>query len=306
MAVTTTALGTNSWQLDYTSGTTVTQLSEAINAVMLLGGWTVYDASAGTNAVCYRAPNKDGTTFKYAVIDYNTAGVLLVKCYESWNASTHVGTNLAYNSNVATYAGKYSTSAAGQVFAFITPRWAAFATRDPATAQLNNHASWQGLFGLFEIARDNPEDTPEAGYPPVVWMNTNMMYANSSHNCCGFMPRTRSGATAATALTEVACILGKTRSGSSIKMGQFMPTGVNPWNAKDWALTAYLHEPSNVIRGRIYGLKFFTQSKNLFMDKAEVSVDSDFFYNVSGAAHDHFVIINGSYGSAAGRILIPS
>ena len=306
MAVTTTALGSNSWQMDYTAGTTLAQIKAAVEAVMLLGGWTVYDANAGTNAICYRALNKDGASYKYVVLDYNTANVFLVKCYESWNASTHVGTNLAYNSDSSTYAGKYSLTAAGQIFAFINPRWAAFVTRDPATAQLNSNTAWQGLFGVFEVARDNPEDTAAAGYPPVVWMNTNMMYSSPSQNCCGYMPRTRSGATTSNAVVEVACILGKTRSAASIKIASFIPTSVNVWNNKDWALTTYLHEPSNVIRGRIYGLKLFTQGKNLFMDKAGVSVDADFFYNVGGSSADHFVIINGTYGSAAGRVLIPS
>ena len=305
MSVNTTAIGSNSWQLDYTAGTTLAQIRAAVDEVMILGGWEVFDASVNSGAACYRALNKDGLSYKYAVLEF-AANTFVVKCYESWNASTHAGTNLAYNSDSTTYQGKYSLTAAGQIFAFIHPRWAAFVTRDPANALLNYNSSWQGLFGVFEIARDNPEDTAAAGYPPVVWMNTNMMYSSPSQNCCGYMPRTRNGSTTTNAQIEVSCILGKTRSPSSIKIQSFIPSSTNVWNGKDWALTLYAHEPGNVIRGRIYGLKVFTQSKNLFMDKAAVSVDDDFFYNVSGAAADHFVIINGQYGSASGRILIPS
>ena len=311
MAVTTTQIGTNSWQLDYTTGTTQTQLATAIDAAITAGGWTVHDDSAidAGMGVCYTAPNVDTESAKYAVLDY-TGGALMIKLYETWNATTHTGTNLTTCSDQLVYAGKYVTTSPGQVFIFANPRWLALATRDPASGQLNNNPAWQGLHGVFEVARDNPEDTAAAGYPPVVWLHSHFLFSNptapSTLSACAMMPRTRSGATGNTALVELGTLLGKPRSAFSIKTQAFVPTTTNTWNSKDWSLTLYASEPSQVVRGRLFGLKVFTYNKCLFMDKASVVVDDDYFYNSSGVAEDHFVIICGSYGSAQGRVLIPA
>lgn len=61
-------------------------------------GWSVYDATAGTNKQVLRAPcNDDPTQYKYAVVDYNNSGYIALNVVESWNNSTHVGTNYAYS-----------------------------------------------------------------------------------------------------------------------------------------------------------------------------------------------------------------
>lgn len=311
MAVTTTKLGVNSWEFDYTTGTTAAEITAALDAVIVgelnNTGWTIHD-NVSDVVKCYKALNQDGETFKYVVLDLATANVLLIKHYETWDELTHTGTNMAHMSDNVLYAGKYTITGPGQIFLYISEMWFAVATRDPATGQLNNNNAWQGIFGVFEIARDNPEDTAEAGYPPTVWMNTNMMFTNptTSVKCCGFMPRTRSGAVGAAAMVEVSTILGRTRSDTIVKLGNFIPTATNIWNNKDWALTLYVIEPGFVARGRVYGLKGFTTSKNLFMDKASVVVDADYFYNIAGESKDHFIVVNGAYGTAPGRVLIPS
>jgi len=312
MSVTTTQIGTNSWQLDYTTGTTQADIKTAVEGAITSGGWEVYDAIAiaGNMGVCYKAPNADGASFKYVVVDY-TGGNIIIKLYETWNSTLHTGSNLATCSDqAATYGGKYTLTAPGQIFIFANPRWLAMTTRDPATGQLNTNTTWQGLFGAFEVARDNPEDTAIAGYPPVIWLHSHFLFLNptmpSALNCCATMSRTRNGAVGTAALVELGTLLGKPRSASSIKTQAFVPAVTNIWNSKDWSLTLYASEPANVIRGRVFGLKAFTYNKNLFMDKASVSVDSDFFYNSSGTASDHFVVISGAYGSADGRVLIPA
>lgn len=311
MSVTSTPIGTNSFQLDYTSGTTQAQIRDAVEAAVTANGWEVFDSAAVASGmgVCYTAQNADGASQKYVVIDY-TGNAILIKLYESWNATNHTGTNLTTGSDQTIYGGKYVTNAPGQIFVFVSPRWLAMVTRDPATGQLNNNSSWQGLFGAFEIARDNPEDNAAAGYPPVLWLNSHFLFLNptapSALSSCAFMPRTRSGAVGTAALVEFSTLLGKTRSANNVKMQAFVPTSTNLWNSKDWSLTLYAHEPSQVVRGRVYGLKAFTYNKNLFMDKASVSVDSDYFFNSSGDPTDHFVCISGAYGSAAGRVLIPA
>lgn len=311
MSVTSTQIGTNSFQLDYTTGTTLAEIRTAVEAAVTANGWTVFDAAAisGGMGVCYSAPNADGASQKYVVIDY-TGGTIVIKLYESWNATTHLGTNLATGSDLPIYGGKYSLTAPGQIFIYVSARWMAMVTRDPATGQLNNNTAWQGAFGVFEVARDNPEDTAAAGYPPVIWLNTHFLFLNptapSALSCCAFMSRTRNGSVGVAALVELGTLLGKPRSAQSVKTQAFVPTTTNLWNSKDWSLTLYASEPGGVVRGRVYGLKAFTYNKNLFMDKAAVAVDADYFFNSSGESKDHFVIISGTYGSAAGRTLIPA
>ena len=53
-----------------------------------------------TTAKVYRAVNAGGSTYKYMRLEA-TSAYLDVKHYESWNATTHVGTNLA--AGVTTY-----------------------------------------------------------------------------------------------------------------------------------------------------------------------------------------------------------
>ncbi len=58
-----------------------------------VAGWSVHDAAGGTNRQVLSAPNSDTGT-KYAVLDTNTSGFFIMHTAESWNAGTHVGTNV--------------------------------------------------------------------------------------------------------------------------------------------------------------------------------------------------------------------
>ncbi len=310
MGISTTALGTNSFQIDYTTGTTQADLLTAIkNAITNSGandrGWEAYDLAAGSNAIAFRALNKDGVTYKYVVVDINTTSVLLLKTYETWDSSAHTGTNLCYNSDSATYGAKYITTGPGQLFVFVNARWLAMLSRDVVSGQLNYNSSYQGLIGCFEVARDNAEDTAAANYPPFFWTNTSNFFM-TAFACCGFSPRTRDGSTGANAKIEIATILGKT-VGTTTKAQSFVPSTTNVWNAKDWGLTLYVHEPSNSVRGRAFGLKLFTMTKLLLLDKSTIKVNSDYIYSVSGTDADHHVIVCSTTATAKdGRVLIPA
>lgn len=73
-------------------------------------GWVMHDAAAGTNKVVLKATNVDATT-KYAVIDTNSAGYLVIHAAEAWNETTHTGTNVTTIGN--TYQQRYSTTLVG-------------------------------------------------------------------------------------------------------------------------------------------------------------------------------------------------
>lgn len=142
-------------------------------------GWSVFDAAAATNAQVLRALNGDGTTYKYMFFQL-TATTLDVRCYESWNATTHTGTNLAagYGTSSA-----FSTASGGTVFLF-------------ASVQYVHFLGWTGgtfgqTFSVMERTRASAWDTPANGVIPVIfaygWLygpsynnNANMAGTNGS------------------------------------------------------------------------------------------------------------------------------
>lgn len=127
-------------------------------------GWTLHDAAAGPNAQCIKAPLADDPeTFKYVVIDTNTAGYVLTKVYEAWNATTHVGTNPAFNSDVVGYAQRISTTVAGFIHIFSTARFLLLASRYSGLWGSSTNA---GPSGCFERTRQCAWDTVTAGWPP--------------------------------------------------------------------------------------------------------------------------------------------
>lgn len=303
MSIVNTPMGPNSFQFDYSTGTTVAEIFTALEAEIINGhGWELHDGAAGINQRCYKALNKDGVTYKYVVLDLNTASVLKLVVYETWNATAHTGTNKANTSDTAAKAGAVTAAQPGQIFLFINPRWLAMTTRNPFNGVLNSDPTAQGIFGCFEFTRDNSEDTGAAGVPCFMFMNTSSMYYGDG---CAWSPRFKNGAVTTAAKLELSTILGKTRD-AAYKFNDFMPTTKNPWNNKDWALTLYVHEPAFVMRGRVFGLKATTQNAYLILDRIISKCDEDYMYDDAGTDKEHHIIHSSSATAVqAGRVIIP-
>lgn len=317
MAIINTVLGQNSFQFDYSTGTSVTEIFVALNAEIVNGhGWEVYDAQAGANKVCYRAKNKDDVTYKYVVLDLNTEGSLELYGYEAWDNVTHTGTNLvempAYSGYPKLTFGAITTTQPGQLYLFINPRWLGLVTRNPFDGSLNQ--GFRGIFGCFEFSRDNAEDTGAAGLPCFCMLNTASMFSPVFTHCAN-SPRLKNGAVGTNAKLEMATILGKTDAG--YKFTDFIPTSKNPWNNKDWALTVYVHEPNFCVRGRLYGLKISTLNAYLILDRIIAKCDTDYLYEAEGQDTEHHIVHctsanAGQIGSghnnlsiSVGRVIIP-
>lgn len=147
--------------------------TEIISTVV--AGWTVHDASAGTNAKALKALNLDGSTYKYCVIGMDTANKLFCKVYESWNATAHTGGNLAYLSDAIfekidlTNGGVLyiSTSARGIVIhSLVAGVW-------------GEVTYGYAPIGILERSRAAPWDTVANGYPPYV--SFNLYFLGSSY-----------------------------------------------------------------------------------------------------------------------------
>lgn len=317
MTTATTNLGPNSWVVSFSMGSTIAEIMTAVTAVLTGAsgaGWEVYDATAGTNTVCYRAPNEDGLTYKYMVLNYNTSGWMLIQHYESWNSSTHVGTNVCPRSTDTTIGYQQAlvpSTDKGLIYIFANQRYASFIIRQYTTAVLGNTITC-GITGCFEFNRDNPDDTVEAGYPVSCFLNTGIVGENAvATNETISIPRTRLGSTGTAQYGEISTVFGKTLYTTPWVMKNMIPTAVSLFSNKDWAISMYVQDGTPAapsVRGRIFGLKVFTQNKLNFMDKIQVPCDANLNYDPNGSLTDHYVIPGGKQGAGlyTVRFLIPA
>lgn len=152
---------------------------DQVNSVLVTtvaAGWTLHDASAGTNAKCVKAAlADDANTFKYLVVDTNTTGYILFKVYEAWNASTHAGTNLSYLSDSTSYSQRISTSSF-QLYLSASARHAVGFSDIGVGASNKGSASGNRFTGVMERTRQMAWDTVAAGYPPYasIYDSTNL------------------------------------------------------------------------------------------------------------------------------------
>jgi hypothetical protein len=188
-------------RLDYQAGTPVANLLADIVAVLTgttdkatlsasiiqntsyivaddAAGWSVYDASAGTNKKALSAPNLDGTT-KYITIDCNTAGYVLIGVYESWNASTHTGTNPTWGTNDTSVCPTVNLGAGCALFIR--------AHNSLCIEGYNGAAFNQRNFFVGERDRVEAWDTVAAGYPVVIAGTGSMstLYSPRTKNTVG-------------------------------------------------------------------------------------------------------------------------
>lgn len=130
-------------------------------------GWTVHDASAGTNAQVLKAlVAGSASQYKYLKIDTNSAGYIKLSGYETWSATAHTGTNLCYNSDSTSYCQRLNVAAGGRL-----------------DIRANVHCCWAFSFqggaygssagtspsGILERTRLSPWDTADNGYPPFMF-----------------------------------------------------------------------------------------------------------------------------------------
>jgi len=184
--------GDRSRRISVTSGSALADVIAAIETILTTapGGWSIHDASAGTNAKCYKSLQKDGTSYTYMVLDWNTTistGVagLIVRLYEDWNATTHAGTNKAVNTvnRANTAISEYlmgqklphGEADPWQLDVHCLPGGAAFfASREVAQVSANAAYSGSPTYGgvtfIGECLRENANTLPP-GVPCAIWAN---------------------------------------------------------------------------------------------------------------------------------------
>ena len=197
-----------------TGVTTPASLSAACNKAQTTitnavssSNWTLHDAAAGVNAMCFKSViSDDATISKYLVIDMNTSGYILTKVYDSWSATTHLPglnalgltTNLHYWSDSTSYCQRWPvTGTAPNLTASLTGRLdiscspyhvLLFSFQNSAYGSATN----LGPCGIMERTRRSPWDTIAMGrtmnYRPVVWGNLGLFATASTTFTANILP----------------------------------------------------------------------------------------------------------------------
>jgi hypothetical protein len=327
-----TPLGPNSFKFDFDSSATVADMITAMDTEIINNhGWTKYDTLdilATDAAIVYRALNLDGT-YKYVKLRLSSDGTLVpsgwygiqIAVYQDWNATTHVGTNVCYRSDVKY--GKAPIGFNGQIYLFINDRWFACAARRldiASSAGLNYttsaaHAAettvsinpMGGIFGCFEITRDQPEDaaSPSVDVPAFCYTHVNMISDSSagyssqytggwfySSYCCGSLPKLKSGEVGAAATMGMNTLWTPVTGASSYNsLGPFYMDAKSSFSDEYLVTVINAYEKDIVLKGRILGIKAYSKYTNTaFLDIVPIKVDSNYLPSSSGTLTDHLII----------------
>lgn len=163
--------------------TSCDKVNTVINTSSNSAGWTIHDNSAGTNAICLKAPISDNETqFKYVVIDTNSTGYIYTKVYETWDSGTHTGTNICYGSNTSSYAQRISTSTAGRLeFSTSNRKLLLFSYQ----SNVYGCSSGNSFSGCLERTRLSPWDIIANGFPPFGFLTGTTLYLPRRVNLTG-------------------------------------------------------------------------------------------------------------------------
>lgn len=320
MTISQTVLGPNTSSFTFTADETTTTIMAAIDSYVTGQGWTVYDNAApqgiaGTSPVgrIYTALQDGSTaTYKYVGIAINTTS-MQIKIYESWNASTHAGTNEGtyYNNGnglsiAPTLSLTVGTAGAGYVL-FANAKWLGVRTVSAAGA-------YSHFMGAFEIRKDYGEADSTVGNIFMTSLTALTTPATSAgylglYGCCHLVSDSTKVGSAASTYTNISTPFGAPfYNSASNSVGNMLPTsttnGATTMTAIEMA-NAISSNQVKLARGRILGIKLAYGSTNWNdMDSCSLKCDSDFFESGSGNV-TNFTIINPAQATYV-RYLIPA
>lgn len=283
MSVTTTSLGSYSTQITLSNETSSTNFITALDAAIVAGGWTQYDVFANGTQRVYRCLNKDAVTYKYIhfFIDIAT-WKLSTSCFETWNATTHVGTNETITFSRVAYSG-YSLYGS-DILLMVSNRWCIIQTFIRGEV-----SPWSGV---IEIQRESAEDTAAAGYPCFAWVGSSTILTNNPSSAIFQMvsfPRSRGNLTGlnavATGLQTPYVRLGG--SASSSQLNNYVAYSYDTTKRIVHSLRPAIGNTE--IHGRISGLKAMYNVGSPY-STLNINVDSDFNCSSTGPSTPHWVL----------------
>ncbi|HIJ84110.1 MAG TPA: hypothetical protein HPQ00_07880 [Magnetococcales bacterium] len=150
-------------------------------------GWTVHDAAPGGDYQVLKAPWADNQGYKYAKVGslYDSSSSSYINIcigYESWDASTHTGSEMVYLSNMGLYAQRFNPNGPGTLYLFSSSRFMMLLGMT-ASGSVGG-STYQGPSGLFEHTRCMSWCTAARNVGPWGW--TNLAWTGSYDT--GFCP----------------------------------------------------------------------------------------------------------------------
>lgn len=179
-----------------------------------VAGWTMHDAAASASSIYLKAPAYDSPSlFNYVGIDGSAANTLEVRCAESWNAVTHVGTNVC-NQGASSVCSRISLAAGGVLYISASSNRVVMLSIVSGSFGSSTGNSWQGA--LCRTRGDTPGDTIAAAYPNIGLFTPLGGLSGSSD--WGKTPRVKDMATGNDA-TQATCWLTTFNKGSGAAFG---------------------------------------------------------------------------------------
>ncbi len=187
---------------------TLSSACDTANTVWLANSvasnWEIYD-TVSTISYCLRSLNEDGITYKYVHI-YNSSNYLYFDVYESWNTTTHVGTNRAASKGSLNSGTVTATVTNSQSIYILTTNRYALAFQ-----------AWQAgnaiRAGVFELQAGSPALLPS--YPKSI-----LLFGATSYSSLYI-------ATSATYLTSYVGGLASPRVKNPIAAGDLVGTAIS-------------------------------------------------------------------------------
>jgi hypothetical protein len=287
MTITTTSLGNNTTQITLSGETSVTNFINSLDSIITANGWSQYDVTNPYNRI-YSSLNADGSTYKLIGITIDP-GTLKISTttYELWNTTTHVGTNEAYTFNRAGTMGIAFNLC--DVLVMVSPHWLVL-----QTFIRNEPSPWAGV---FEVAREAPEDTASNGYPCWCWASSATIFSTfgTTRPFVSF-PRTVGGLTGLNAVINTSNLglqlpyvkLGGNLGQATTSLTSFVQYA---WNSNNRIIqSARPVFGLSELHGQIYGLKF-TYNLGSPWNTVPVPINtSTFNYSATGTSTPHWIL----------------
>lgn len=171
-----TTLGPNSKKLAYTFNETPVTVMAQMRSILPTMGWTLHDSSDAQYNVfsVFKAPIAGTSNYKYMKLSYPGPGstYITIDIYESWNASTHSGTNTAVQYNFS-----LDTIADSEIYIFANSRYCLFLSKTNGIGGYG-YANNGAFVGCVEFTEDR--ETLGA-YPNFLIISSNCGMGSSQY-----------------------------------------------------------------------------------------------------------------------------
>jgi len=308
MTITSTSIGTNSIDININGELNSGGIITAVDAALVAQGWAQFDLITPTGAAfayqrIYRSTNIDGSTYKYMqLFFYPSETKIFIDFFESWNATTHVGTNQCFWGPMDVGAFVQYSYALCDIIILVSPRWVVFQTF------INNEPGpW---VGAFECERDAPEDTLLAGFP--AWFATTSYMLGSGASCYGLesgvagqasysvaFPRNNYGtgylASMYSGVTTPYYGSGSVSTANPATWASNLASstasfGNYAWNTANKIVCAFRPRVQAEIHGRAIGPKITGGAYSIY-NKINMNVDASYMWvSTGGTSTDHWVL----------------